>query len=321
VVSSHSPQCGFDVRRAIPFMSEAKNPLVSIVLLCFNHEKFVVEAIDGVLRQAYLPLDIVIVDDNSSDKTAQIIADKLAEHPDRCDVRFIRNATNMQWRAALEVGLQAARGAFIVISCGDDVMLPEMVAEMTDMWRNNKVSLVTVNADYIDEQSNSLGRSYRDCNVAADDSFETLARDGANACCFGAAMGFEREVYETFGLPPSHLGAFDIMLPYYAYLLRGARFLRKPLLKYRVHDRNSSLSLIAEKSHASEHELRVKERIFTGHLAHSILMQEELDRLSATMPERFAELSATIAPLLNIQTVEMAKKLVRTQIELHSLTR
>src|SRR6516165_12463485 len=87
-----------------------------------------------------------------------------------------------------------------------------------------------------------------------------------------------------------------LSLPYYAYLLKGARFLRIPLLKYRVHAQNSSLSLIAEKSPGLEHELRAKERTFAGHLAHSVLMQEELDRLSATMPERFAELAPKIAP-------------------------
>src|SRR5262245_15192565 len=130
------------------FMVEAENPLISIVLLCFNQEKFVAEALDGVLRQTYLPLDIVIVDDNSSDATADIIAATLAEHPDHSDIRFIHNPRNMQWRAAMDVGLQMARGAFIVISCGDDIMLPEMVAEMVAIWRSEKVSLVTANAYY-----------------------------------------------------------------------------------------------------------------------------------------------------------------------------
>jgi hypothetical protein len=45
-------------------------------------------------------------------------------------------------------------------------------------------------------------RTARDVDGAADDSFETLARDGANACRFGAAMGFERELYAAFGLRP-----------------------------------------------------------------------------------------------------------------------
>src|SRR5262249_29739375 len=124
----------------------------------------------------------------------------------------------------------------------------------------------------------------------------------------------------TFGLPPSHLGAFDIMLPFYAYLLKGAHFIRKPLLKYRIHEQNSSLSLIAERSDEVER-LLTQERIFNGHLAHAVLMQEELDRLSVTMPGRHAELAGRIGPLLTVQTVEMAKKIMRTRIELHKLGR
>jgi hypothetical protein len=66
---------------------------------------------------------------------------------------------------------------------------------------------------------------------------------------------------------------------------------------------------------------RYREQIFIGHLAHAVLMQEELDRPSLTMPARHAQLAGTIGPLLNIQTVEMAKKLVGTRRELHQLGR
>jgi glycosyltransferase involved in cell wall biosynthesis len=301
-------------------MLDTKDQLLSVILLCYNHEKFVAEALDGVLSQTYWPLDIVIVDDCSSDGTAEIIDAKLSGRADRADVRFIRNPQNLQWWAACEIALKAAQADFIVLSCGDDVMLPDMVANMAGVWRKDNVSLVTTNVQYIDEDSNLLGRTARDCNAPADDSFETLARDGANACCFGAAIGFEREIYSTFGLPPAHLGAFDIMLPFYAYLLKGARFVRKPLLKYRVHGQNSSLSLIAEKSNGVER-LLANERIFNCHLAHAVFMQEELDRLSEAMPERYRDLAKKIGPLLTIQTVEMAKKLVKTRIELQQVDR
>jgi glycosyltransferase involved in cell wall biosynthesis len=301
-------------------MPEAENPQISVILLCYNHDKFVAEAVDGVLGQTYSPLDFVIIDDCSSDRTAEIITARLAERPDKPLVRFIRTPQNMQWRGACETALQVAKGRFIVLSCGDDIMHSDMVSEMADVWRRENVSLVTTNVDYIDEHSNSIGRTAHDCGIPADDSFETLARDGSNACCFGAAIGFERDIYSTFGLPPSHLEAFDIMLPYYAYLLKGARFISKPLLKYRVHGRNTSLSLTRERQDVEE-QLITKARIFKCHLAHAVFMQEELDRLSVTMPTRHAELASTISPLLTVQTVEMAKKLVKTQIELYEIGR
>jgi glycosyltransferase involved in cell wall biosynthesis len=299
-------------------MADVKDPLISIVMLCYNHEKFVAEALDGVLAQTYSPLDIVIVDDCSQDKTPDIVAAKLAGLPDHSNISFIRNPRNLGLLGARETGIRATRATFIVMTCDDDMMLPDMVAEMVRAWRTQDASLVTANVEYIDEHSHSLGRTFRDCKVPADDSFETLVRDGANACCFGSSMGFEREVYSRFGMPPAHLNNFDIMMPFYAYLLKGARFIPKPLLRYRVQGRNASLSLTEERSD-DKGKLATRVRIYLGHIAHAVAMQQELDRLSVSWPERYADLAPRIGPLLAIQRVEMAKKLVRTRIELHKL--
>ena len=290
-------------------------PLISIVLVCYNHERFVAEALEGVLAQTYSPLDIIIVDDCSQDRTAEIVAERLARLSARSDIRFIRNPRNMTVLGTCKIALEAARGEFIVFTCDDDIMLPEMVAEMAKVWREENVSLVNTNAYYIDENSEPLGRIHHDLDVPPDDTLETLVRDGSNACCFGATMGFERELYLNFGMPPAHLDNFDIMVPFYAYLMKGARFINKPLLKYRVHGQNNSLSLIAEKSDGLDH-LTTLERIHFVHVAHAVLMREELERLRHSRPERYAELAPTIGALLNIQTVERAKKLVRARNEL-----
>jgi len=298
-------------------MADAKRPLISLVMLCFNHERFVAEALEGVLSQTRSPLEIVIIDDCSQDRTPEIVAAKLANLR-RHDIRFIRNRHNMRLLGACETAIKATRGDFIVLTCDDDVMLPEMVAEIAEVWRTENVSLVNTNAEFIDENSNSLGKTHRDRNAPVDDSFETLARDGANACCFGATMAFERELYLTFGLPPAHLDNLDIIMPFYAYLLKGARYINKPLLKYRVHGQNNALSLIAERSDAAGR-LATDERIYYSHLAHAIVMHEQLDQLNTTMPSRYKELALKIDPLITIQTVEMAKKLVGTRIELQKL--
>jgi hypothetical protein len=185
-----------------------------------------------------------------------------------------------------------------------------MVTEMVSAWQTNDVSLVTANAYYINEDSISLNRTFQDLNQIADDSFETLVRDGANACCFGAAIGFDREIYERFGWVPQYLGAYDIMYPFYAYLTRGAKFLNKPLLKYRVHRGNTSASLQAERADEL-HKSLVEERIFMQHIAHATLMQEVLERLSTEQPDRYGPTANRIMPLLAVQLAEMAKKLAR----------
>jgi glycosyltransferase involved in cell wall biosynthesis len=286
------------------------NPLISIILLCYNHENFVEEAIEGVFLQTYSPLEIVIVDDCSTDNTADIIEARTAGQ--RCGqaIRFVRNTKNIGGWASAKLGLDMTQGRFIIIASGDDIMLPELVAEIARVWMTDNVSLVTANASYIDERSNSLNRTFRDPNIPADDTFETLARDGSNACCFGPAIGFERAIYTTFGWPPAYLNAYDIMLPFYAYLLKGARFISKPLLKYRVHGQNSSSSLRAEKANALERVL-IEERMYLDHLAHGTLMEEVLVRLCDEAPQQYSAIAGRILPLLTIQLSEMAKKLVR----------
>lgn len=302
-------------------MAMVDNPLVSIILLCFNHEKFVAEALDGVLTQNYSPVEVVIIDDCSSDKTVDIIETTLARRPNRLDVKLIRHPKNMSGEVGCQTGLTNTKGDFVLISAGDDVMLPDMVSEMVGVWQKEAVSLVATNACYIDEDSNPLGRTFRDPNVPADDSFETLARDGGNACCFGPTIGFERELYTAFGWPPSmFLGAYDIMLPFYAYLAKGARFIKKPLLKYRVHARNTSLSLMWEKSDRVG-QLLLNEQMYNSHLAHAVLFRYKIDQLRAQMPSRYADLAERIMPLVTIQIVEMASKLVRTRIELDQIRR
>src|ERR1700691_4812916 len=127
-------------------------PLISVILACYNHEKFVAEAINGVLSQTYQPLEVIIFDDCSPDSTAELIEQTIASHPRRSDVQFIRNKRNVGGHAVSEMGLRMVKGKFIFISCGDDVMLPEMIEEMAALWRNDGVSLVTANATYIDEE-------------------------------------------------------------------------------------------------------------------------------------------------------------------------
>ncbi len=201
----------------------------------------------------------------------------------------------------------------------DDVMLPHMVERLTQTWLQEKVSLVTANVLYIDEKLNSLGRTSRTLAWPADDSFETLARDGSNACCFGAAMGFDHAIIETFGWPPTDFfECGDIVLPFYAYLLDGARFIHEPLLKYRVHSRNSSLSLLAEKT-AGEAQLLATDRSLTIHLKHAIFFDEELDRLRSESPQRYAAVANRIKPLVGVQITEMSRKLVKNRRELHQL--
>jgi hypothetical protein len=292
-------------------------PLVSIIVLAYRQEKYIREALAGIFAQTYPRLDIVILDDASDDATASIIEAELAPHAERSDVRFIRNQTNLGIRGNLLKGLALVRGDFIVQACGDDVMFPTMVERMVEVWRREGVSLVTVNSTYIDAASVPLNRLKRDPE-AYDDTVETLARDGSNALCQGAAMGFERGLYEQFTWPPDYPTTLDILLPFYACLSKGARFIPEPLLHYRVSPQNTSLSLAAEASSGVDR-LLIEQQIFQSHLTQAFMMESELDRLKDADPARYGEIARRLKPLVTVQVIEMARKLVRNRAEMWKL--
>lgn len=294
----------------------ASSPLVTILLLTYRHEHFIAEAVRSILAQTYRPLEIVILEDASPDGTWQAIARELDHHDRRDDVRVIRNPRNLGFRGNTIRGLEETHGEFVVRVAGDDIAARNLVERMVDVWQREQVSLVTVNASYIDAQSKSLNRIH--CHPAADcdESFETLVRDGVNTACFGVAMGFERALYDEFGWAPEHLQASDIIMPFYAYLAKGVRFIREPLVRYRAHDHNLSFSLAAERAKDPIDKLIAEEHIFYLHLAHALFMDDELTRLKASNPERFGPIAERIEPLLAIQKTETARKLVRARIAL-----
>jgi len=216
------------------YEQETISPAASVVCVTYNQERFVIDAIRGLLQQTFHPLDIIILDDASPDSTAEIIAAELDRHPQRTDIRFVRNQQNLGVRDNILKGISLAQGKFIILACGDDIMLSTRVEKMVNVWRDEKVSLVTTNAMYIDENSAELGRFFRPPDQPYDQTLETLARDGSNALCFGASMGFERRLFEEAGWPRGYPSILDTMLPFSACLTKGARFIPEPLLKYRV---------------------------------------------------------------------------------------
>jgi len=90
-------------------------PIVSVVMPAFEEEAFIAEALGSVLAQTYRPVEIIVVDDGSGDRTAEIAA----AH----DVRLLRRP-HRGAAAACNAGLAVARGEYWTIFDADDVMPP-----------------------------------------------------------------------------------------------------------------------------------------------------------------------------------------------------
>lgn len=101
-------------------------PLVSVVIPVYNGERFIVAAVRSILAQTLRDLECIVVDDGSTDRTAELLAAEQAADP-----RLIvhRLPANAGFRAALNTGCALARGELVARMDADDVSLPQRLEQ------------------------------------------------------------------------------------------------------------------------------------------------------------------------------------------------
>jgi glycosyltransferase involved in cell wall biosynthesis len=103
----------------------AASPLVSIVIPCFNAARWLPAALGSALAQTHRPLEIIAVDDGSTDDTPSILADHAARHP---EILHVRTQPNRGQCVAANRGLADARGDYVKFFDADDLLSPDAVA-------------------------------------------------------------------------------------------------------------------------------------------------------------------------------------------------
>ena len=98
-------------------VSGTANPLVSCIIPVYNGERFLREALDSVFTQTWRPIDVIVVDDGSTDATPEVLAQY--PHP----IRILQQANAGPARARNQ-GLTAAKGDFIAFQDADDLWVP-----------------------------------------------------------------------------------------------------------------------------------------------------------------------------------------------------
>jgi len=128
-----------------------ENPLVSIICLAFNHEKFVVETLNSVIQQNYTPIELIIVDDCSSDNTKSIINNWLKSNP---EVQYISNEINIGNTKSFNNALKIAKGDYLIDLAADDLLLPNGIQNQINAFQKSKfknLGVVYGNAEIINE--------------------------------------------------------------------------------------------------------------------------------------------------------------------------
>lgn len=218
-------------------ISNIPHPLVSFVLLTYNQEKFIEEAVRSALLQTYRPLEIIISDDASADRTFELAKTLIGEYQGPHHVIGRVNARNMGINSHLNIGVKEAKGEFIVVAAGDDVSLPDRVEKLVRKWQSG-VSGVFSNATIIDTKGKTKDIFVRPGYKHMANWHEMVLAGTHGA--WGCTLAWEKRVFEIFGDMPENIVGEDSVIPFRCALLNGLSYVDEPLVQYRDHGENVS---------------------------------------------------------------------------------
>ncbi|WP_400191177.1 glycosyltransferase family 2 protein [Hymenobacter sp. B81] len=141
-------------------MAPDSAPLVSIIALCHNHARFLAEALDSLVAQTYPHLEVWLVDDASTDGSAELLRRYAAQQPGWQLLRLPENVGNCR---AFNEGFRRSRGAFVIDFATDDVLLPERVARQVAFMqaRGPRCGMAYHDCELTDEQGRVVRRYYQ----------------------------------------------------------------------------------------------------------------------------------------------------------------
>ncbi|MBN2644201.1 MAG: glycosyltransferase [Desulfuromonadaceae bacterium] len=209
-----------------------REPDVSVLLPVFNGERYLSAAIDSVLRQSHRNLELILVDDASTDGTAEII---------RCQtdarIRPIRQPENGGVVKALNTALQRAKGRYIARIDTDDLWRPEKLARQLELLRA-RPEIALCGCFYT--QIDALGRLIREVELPVSPEENYLQLFVRNTFVHSGVVFNAQVVRDLGGYSPDWLHIED-----YALWLAIAETypvcnMPESLLSYRIHDQSIS---------------------------------------------------------------------------------
>lgn len=129
------------------------NPLITILLPAYNAEKYIEKALFSIMNQTYQNLEILVLNDGSTDETEQIIL-SLQKKDKR--IRYVKNEINLKLIKTLNKGIELATGEYIARMDADDISLPLRIEKQLSHLQKNNLDLVDCQIIYRTEQGQEI---------------------------------------------------------------------------------------------------------------------------------------------------------------------
>jgi len=112
-------------------------PLITFTICAYNQEQFIREAVEGAFAQTYSPLEIILSDDCSKDRTFEIMREMTASYRGPHRLILNRNSTNLGLAGHCNRLAELAHGELLVGAAGDDISFPNRVEIVYQAWEHS----------------------------------------------------------------------------------------------------------------------------------------------------------------------------------------
>ena len=211
-------------------------PLVSVVLPTYKRAHLLAQAMQSVLAQTHANLELIVVDDNSPDDTAAVVA---SFHDAR--IQYVKNVPNLKLPRALNRGFAMARGDYLTWTSDDNLLAPTAIEKMVGVMNQGNCDFVY--ADYwLFSEQDADGQPHAPQHERLPDRLQLEQGNHIGACFL-----YTRKLYETVGDYDPEL----FLVEDYDYFLRAARQFRfchlaEPLYYFRRDDATLYISRFPE---------------------------------------------------------------------------
>ena len=203
-------------------------PLVSIVLCTYNGGIFLKKLIESLLDQTYKNIEIIALDDCSTDNTFSLLSDYAVQHP---LIKVYQNETNIGFNRNFEKAIQLSSGDYVAICDQDDIWLPAkaetLVKHIKDNW------LIFSNSDLINESDQLIAKSLLSDTFSIKKlSYRSILINNfvtGHTCLF--SRSFIDQIY-----PMPENGYYDWWMGFVALYHHKIAFINLKLTLYRQHD-------------------------------------------------------------------------------------
>lgn len=240
-------------------------PLISFIVTSFNYENYVVKTLESIKNQTYENIEIIVVDDNSTDNSVEKIKEFAKNNPE-IRLQLVEQTENYGQMAAMQAGLKLAKGQFICFIDSDDILVKDYAKTLIRVHMSCSVAFTSAQLLEIGENDEihttySISSFQKEKKFALKSLDELLKIDVDNVdfkvltlkeAPFGgwrwsamSANMFRKsalDLFMAYDTPENWKICPDKFLLNFCHLIGGSAIVYAPLVGYRRHGQNAGCS-------------------------------------------------------------------------------